>query len=137
MAVWDAVAPEDEQSAATGAYARIWQAAEKIVYSRTLAEPATARTRLVGEFDPLEVRRLKERADADLSIGGAQLAGQAMAAGLVDELRLFLGPIVVGGGKPALPGGVHRRLELLDQRRFGGGVVYLRYRVPPAPPRSA
>ncbi|WP_034264679.1 dihydrofolate reductase family protein [Actinospica robiniae] len=129
MMVWDAVSGEDEQSPTTGEYARIWRAAEKIVFSRTLAAPASGNTRIAGEFDPLDVRRLKESAATDLSIGGAQLAGQAMAAGLVDELRLFLGPIVVGGGKPALPGGVHTQLELLDERRFSGGVVYLRYRV--------
>jgi dihydrofolate reductase len=129
MAVWESVSGEDEQSPTTGEYARIWRAAEKVVFSRTLAAPASTRTRIVGEFDPFEVRRLKQEASADLGIGGAQLAGQAMAAGLVDELRLFLGPIVVGGGKPALPGGVHRRLELLDERRFAGGVVYLRYRM--------
>jgi dihydrofolate reductase len=129
MAVWDAVPDKDEQSPTTGEYARIWRAAEKIVFSRTLAEPATGNTRIVGEFDSFDVRRLKESAATDLSIGGAELAGQAMAAGLVDELRLFLGPIVVGGGKPALPSGVHTRLELLAERRFTGGVVYLRYRV--------
>lgn len=131
MAAWDDVSAEDEQSPTTGEFARIWRAAEKIVFSRTLASPATARTRIVGEFDPFDVRRLKESAQADLSIGGAQLAGQALAAGLVDELRLFLGPIVVGGGKPALPSGVHTHLELVDSRRFGGGVVYLRYKVGP------
>jgi dihydrofolate reductase len=136
MAVWDAVSAEDEQSPTTGEYAGIWQAAEKLVFSRTLTATASARTRIVGEFDPFEVRRLKESASADLSIGGAQLAGQAMAAGLVDELRLFLGPIVVGGGKPALPSGVHTQLELVDERRFGGGVVYLRYRMGERPARK-
>ncbi|MBR7834725.1 dihydrofolate reductase family protein [Actinospica durhamensis] len=128
MAIWESVT-DDEQAAVTSDFARIWRAAEKIVYSRSLAEPATSRTRIVGEFDPFEVRRLKESATADLSIGGAQLAGQALAAGLVDELRLFLGPVIVGGGKPALPGGVHTRLELLGERPFRGGVTYLRYRV--------
>jgi dihydrofolate reductase len=129
MAVWDAVPDEDQQASVTSEYARIWRAAEKLVYSRTLAGPTTARTRVVGEFDPLEVRRIKESAEADLGIGGAQLAGQAIAAGLVDELRLFLGPIIVGGGKPALPSGIHTGLELIGERPFRSGVTYLRYRV--------
>ena len=128
MAIWESVT-DDEQAAVTSDFARIWRAAEKIVYSRSLAEPVTSRTRILGEFDPFEVRRLKESAATDLSIGGAQLAGQAIAAGLVDELRLFLGPVIVGGGKPALPSGVHTRLELLGERPFRGGVTYLRYRV--------
>lgn len=129
MVVWESVPTDSDQSAVTGDFAGIWRAADKIVYSRTLAGPVSARTRVVSEFDPFEVRRLKQDAETDLSIGGAELAGQAMAAGLVDEVRLFLGPILVGGGKPALPDGVHARLELIGERPFRSGVVYLRYRV--------
>ena len=104
-------------------FAQIWRAADKVVYSRTLAEPSTARTRIEREFDPEAVRRM----DGQLSIGGAELAGQAIRAGLVDELRLFVSPVVVGGGTAALPD-VRWDLELLEERRFGNGVVYLRYR---------
>ena len=107
-------------------YAEIWQAAEKVVYSRTLETVASARTRLEREFDPAAVRDLKDAAERDVSVGGPELAAVALRAGIVDECHLFLHPVTVGGGKPALPGGV--RLELLDQRRFAGGVVYLRYR---------
>jgi dihydrofolate reductase len=110
-------------------YAEIWQAAEKVVYSRTLPTVSSARTRLDREFDHDAVRRLKESSRADISVGGAELAGQAIAAGLVDEILLLLGPILVGGGKAALPADVCVRLELLDERRFAGGVVFLRYAV--------
>ncbi len=110
-------------------YAEIWRAAEKIVYSRTLQTVASERTRIEREFDAAAIRRLKESSRSDISIGGAELAGQAIAEGLVDECHLFLGPVLVGGGKRALPDGVHVQLELLDERRFGSGVVYLHYRV--------
>lgn len=110
-------------------YAAIWQAAEKVVYSRTLQEVASARTRIEREFDPEAVRALKAAAPADLSIGGPELAGQALRAGLVDECHLFLSPIAVGGGTPALPVGLRVPLELLGERRFGNGVVHLHYRV--------
>lgn len=110
-------------------YAQIWQAAEKVVYSRTLEAVTSAKTRLEREFDHAAVRKLKETAAADVSIGGAELAGEAIAAGLVDECHLLLSPILVGGGKAALPDDVHVRLELLDERRFTGGVVSLRYAV--------
>jgi len=108
-------------------YQQIWQAAEKIVYSRTRDAAASARTRIEREFDPEAVRALKASADRDISVGGPELAGQAIAAGLVDEISLFLNPIVVGGGTPALPDGVRVPLELLEERRFGNGVVYVRY----------
>ncbi len=131
MAVWETMTGA-EQGPLTGEFAGIWQGAEKIVYSRTLTEPASARTRIAGEFDPSAVARLKQSAPTDLSIGGAELAGQALAAGLVDELRLFLCPILVGGGKRFLPEGVHTRVELLGERPFRNGVTYLRYRLSPA-----
>jgi dihydrofolate reductase len=109
-------------------YARIWRAADKVVYSTTLEEPASARTRIERMFDADAVRRLKAGAERDIGIGGAGLAGQAIAAGLVDEYHLWLVPEVVGGGTRALPDGVRLSLELLDERRFGNGTVYLRYR---------
>ena len=109
-------------------YAEIWQAADKVVYSRTLEAPSSARTRIEREFDPDAIRQLKADADSDLSVGGPELAAHALEAGLVDELYLFLAPILVGGGKRALPDGVQAKLELLDERGFAGGMVYLRYR---------
>jgi len=110
-------------------YAEVWRNADKIVYSRTLPSVASARTRLEREFDPDAVRRLKEEADRDLSIAGPALAAHALAAGLVDEVHLLLSPHVVGGGTRAFPDGVRLPLELVDERRFGNGTVYLRYRV--------
>ena len=109
-------------------YAEIWRAADKVVYSRSLEEVSSARTRIERTFDPDEVRRMKESSARDISVGGPELAGQAIRAGLVDEIGLFLSPVVVGGGTRALPDDVRRGLELLDERRFGNGVVYLRYR---------
>jgi dihydrofolate reductase len=109
-------------------YAKIWQSAEKIVYSRTLRAVSTSRTRIEPEFDAESVRRLKAEAAGDLSIGGPELAAQAIAAGLIDEYQLFLVPVVVGGGKRALPDGVRVDLELLDERRFANGTVFLHYR---------
>jgi dihydrofolate reductase len=110
-------------------YAEVWRNADKIVYSRTLPSVSSARTRLEREFDPDAVRRLKEEAGRDLSIAGPGLAAHALAAGLVDEVHLLLSPHVVGGGTRVFPDGVHLPLELVDERRFGNGTVYLRYRV--------
>jgi dihydrofolate reductase len=109
-------------------YAEIWQAAEKIVYSRTLETVSSARTRIERDFDPVAVRELKASAERDLSVGGPHLAGQAIEEGLVDECHLFVVPTVVGGGNPAFPISVHLRLELLDEHRFRNGVVHLHYR---------
>ena len=108
-------------------YAEIWRAADKVVYSRTLAEPSSGRTRIEPEFDPEAVRRLKADSPGDLGVGGPELAAQAIAAGLVDEYHLFLVPVVVGGGKRALPEGVRLDLELRAERRFADGTVYLQY----------
>jgi dihydrofolate reductase len=108
-------------------FAQIWQAADKIVYSKTLETVSSARTRLEREFDPEAVRQLKASAVRDISVGGPDLAAQAIKAGLVDEFRLLLTPIVVGGGTQSLPDGVRLELELLDERRFGNGVVHLHY----------
>jgi dihydrofolate reductase len=129
MVYWETVDAGPEQPRVIRDYAEIWRAAEKIVFSRTLRAPSSARTRIESEFDPDGIRRLKESSDRDIGIGGAELAGRALAADLVDECHLFLGPIVVGGGKRALPDDVRRELELLHERRFASGVVHLHYRV--------
>ena len=129
MSYWETVSTGPDQRPVSRAYAEIWRAADKIVYSGTLETVSSARTRLEREFEPDGIRRLVETTGADVTVGGAELAGEAMRAGLVDECHLLLAPIVVGGGKRALPDGVLARLELLDERRFAGGVVYLRYRV--------
>jgi dihydrofolate reductase len=109
-------------------YATIWQAADKIVYSRMLESPTSARTRIERSFDPEAVRQLKATAGSDITVGGSDLAAQAFKAGLVDECHLFVAPIMVGGGKQSLPDGVRLQLELLDERRFGNGMVHLHYR---------
>jgi dihydrofolate reductase len=127
MVFWETATSEADEPPVFYDYAEIWQAAEKIVYSRTLQTASSARTRIEREFDRDAVRRLKESAAADISVGGAELAGQAIGAGLVDECHLFLFPIVIGGGKRALPEDVRAQLELLDERRFGNGVVHLHY----------
>ena len=132
MTYWETANIDGDEGDPGIDYARIWQRAEKIVYSRTLPAPTTARTLLERTFDPAAVRQLKESSTSDLSIGGADLAGQALAAGLVDECHVFLGPIAVGGGKPVFPLGVRVQLELLDEHRFRGGTVCLRYAVLPA-----
>ena len=109
-------------------FAEIWQAADKIVYSRTLEAVSTARTRIERNFDPEAVRKMKASAGRDMIVGGADLAARAFEAGLVDECHLFIAPIVVGGGKRSLPDGVRVKFELLDEGRFEGGMVYLHYR---------
>ena len=129
MVFWETMGTGDDELAETRDYARIWRAAEKIVYSRTLQAPSSARTRILRDFDPAAIRRLKESSSRDITIGGADLAGQAIESGLVDECHLFLCPVIVGGGKRALPDGVHANLELMAERRFGGGVVHLHYRI--------
>jgi dihydrofolate reductase len=107
----------------------MWQAANKIVYSRTLQTVSTRKTELERNFDPAAIRRLKESLEHDLLIGGPELAAHAFRAGLIDECHLFIIPIIVGGGKRCLPGDVRLELELLEERRFGTGVVYLGYRI--------
>jgi dihydrofolate reductase len=130
MAVWDTMAVDDEPPALRD-FAEIWRAADKVVYSRTLAGVSSARTRIEHEFDPGAVREMKERSSHDITVGGPELAAHAIRAGLVDELQLFLAPVVVGGGTSALRSGPRLRLDLLDERRFGNGTVYLRYAVLP------
>ncbi len=126
MSFWETLDASDEPPVMRD-YAEIWRAADKVVYSRTLEAASTRRTRLERNFDPAVVRRLKEEADRDLSVGGAELAATALMAGLVDEVHLFLSPVVVGGGKRALPDGVAIDLKLLDEHRFAGGVVHVHY----------
>jgi dihydrofolate reductase len=126
MAYWESPANTVDGPAVVQEYGEIWRAADKVVYSRTLEAVATARTSIEREFDPAAVRRLKETTSGDLGIGGAELAARAIEAGLVDEYQLFLVPVVVGAGKRVLPD-VRLSLELLDERRFGNGTVYLRY----------
>jgi dihydrofolate reductase len=128
MVFWEAVDPDGDRSAVAREFAAIWQAAEKVVYSRTLETVSSARTRIERELDPDAIERMKQSSGSDISIGGAELAGQAIAAGLVDEMQLLLVPVLVGGGKRALPNDVRARLELLDERRFQSGAVFLRYR---------
>jgi dihydrofolate reductase len=112
-------------------FAELWWAADKIVYSRTLESVASERTRIEREFEPETVRQMKAATERDISVGGPELAGQALAAGLVDECHLFLAPVMMGGGTRALPDGVRLQMELLDERQFGSGVVHLHYRVVP------
>jgi dihydrofolate reductase len=119
------------QSDLMGDFARVWQAANKIVFSTTLHEVSTAKTQLERTFDADAIRDLKASAVEDLTVGGANLAAQAFRAAIVDECHLFIHPVVVGGGKPSLPRGMRAQLELLEDRRFGNGVVYVRYRVAP------
>jgi dihydrofolate reductase len=126
MAYWE-TGPGDSDPDHIREYGEIWRSADKIVYSSTLQQVSTARTRIERAFDPEAVRELKATNVRDISIGGAELAGQAIKAGLIDEYHLFLTPVVVGGGKPYLPDGVRVSLELLDEHRFGNGVVHLHY----------
>ena len=128
MAVWETM-PVDDEPAVMRDYAEIWRAADKVVYSTTLDAARTPRTRIERTFDADAVRKLKAAAGSDISIGGADLGGQALQAGLVDELHYFATPVVVGGGNPWLPDGLRVDLDLVDERRFGSGVVHLHYRV--------
>jgi dihydrofolate reductase len=128
MAVWETDAALAASSEQTGDFAAVWQAADKIVYSRTLENVSTRRTTIERDFDPEAVRSMKATAESDLTVGGPELAAHALRAGLVDEYHLFVAPAVVGGGKRALPEGIRLPLELLSERRFDGGMIYLRYR---------
>jgi dihydrofolate reductase len=127
MAYWETAHTLADQRPVIQEYADIWRAADKVVYSRTLETVSSARTRIERDFDPEAVRQMKTRAGPDISVGGPELAAQAIKAGLVDEYHLFLLPIMVGGGKRSLPDDVRVELELLNERRFANGVVYLHY----------
>jgi len=129
MAVWETDPAVAARSELTSDFADVWQAANKVVYSTTLHEVSTAKTQLERTFDPNAIRDLKASAATDLTVGGANLAAQAFKAGLVDECQLFICPVFVGAGKPSLPRDMRAELELLDERRFSSGVVYVRYRV--------
>jgi dihydrofolate reductase len=129
MAGWETAHTRVDQPPFMLDFAKIWQAADKIVYSKTLETVSTTRTRIERAFDPEAVRRMKASAKSDLAVGGPDLAAQAIKAGLVDEIHLFVAPIVVGGGKQSLPNDALLKLELLDEGRFGNGMVYLRYRI--------
>ncbi len=136
MAVWETNPAIAEQSELTADFARAWLAANKVVYSTTLAAVPTATTRLERHFYPDAVQELKAEAASNLTIGGANLAARAFEAGLVDECQLFVWPMILGGGKPALPAGIRANLELLDEHRFDNGVMHLRYSVSTCPHRD-
>jgi dihydrofolate reductase len=129
MVAWESPAIAEAQPSYIHDYHEIWRAADKVVYSTTLERASSARTRIERDFDPDTVRRMKTEAEHDLSIGGPELAARALRAGLVDELRFIVAPVVVGTGTPALPSDAPARLDLLDEGRFGNGMVHLRYRM--------
>ena len=129
MAVWETMGAEPGLPAAEADFAEMWRGLDKVVYSTTLDDVWTSRTRLERTFDPAAVGRLKEGSARDLSISGPGLAQHAFRAGLVDEVHLFTCPVIVGGGKPGLPGDVRLDLDLVDEHRFGNGVVHLHHRV--------
>ena len=129
MVFWETALAQPNQPPVVLDYAKLWQAADKVVYSTTLETVSSARTRIERTFDANSVRAMKDAADRDLSIGGPALAAHAFRAGLVDEVRLFVSPLIIGGGTPLLPDRLRLNLQLLDERRFDNGVVYLRYGV--------
>jgi dihydrofolate reductase len=128
MVYWETAHTLADQPPFVQDFAEIWQGADKIVYSNTLETVSSARTRIERDFDPEAVRQLKASAERDISVGGPDLAAQAIEAGLVDEYHVFVSPIVLGSGKQSLPDNVRLKLELLDERRFGNGMVHLHYR---------
>jgi dihydrofolate reductase len=128
LAYWDDPPALDEQPSFVQEFAQIWRAADKVVYSRTLETARTARTRIERDFDAEAIRQLKAQSDHDVTVGGPDLAAQAIRAGLVDDYQLFVVPVVVGGGKQALPRDCRIELELVDERRFRNGTVFLHYR---------
>lgn len=125
MVAWETVQSTDPVAQE---FAELWRAADKVVYSTTLRWPSSERTRIEPHFEPNVVRQLTAAAERDVTVGGPGLAAYALRAGLVDDVHLFLNPVVVGGGTPALPDGVRLPLELVDEHRFGSGVVHLHYR---------
>jgi dihydrofolate reductase len=128
MVYWESAHTLADQPPFIQDFAQIWQAADKIAYSKTLDTVSSARTRIERDFNPEAVRQMKAQAGRDISVGGPELAAQAFRAGLVDECHLFVAPIVVGGGKQSLPNNVRLKFELLDEGRFGNGMVHLHYR---------
>ena len=130
MAVWETDPALAAQSELMADFAQVWQSADKVVYSTTLDAVSTGKSRLERCFDPDAIRRMKANTNRDLTVGGAILAAHAFRAGLVDECHLFIHPVVLGRGKPSLPGEPRIKLDLLDERRFVNGVVYVGYRIP-------
>ncbi len=128
MVYWETAHTLADQGPVEREYTELWQAADKVVYSRTLGTVGSARTRIERHFDPDAVRQMKAVSERDITVGGSNLAAQAIRAGLVDECHLFVAPILVGGGTHAFPDDVHLPLELVDERRFGNGMVHLHYR---------
>jgi dihydrofolate reductase len=128
MVYWENAQSAIEHTPVLREFALIWKAADKIVFSRALESVASRKTRIESNFDPEHIRRLKEQTGGDMSIGGASLASAAIRIGLVDEWHLFVVPVIVGGGRRALPDRFNQKLELLDERRFGNGTVFLHYR---------
>ena len=129
MRYWETAHADKSQPPYILDYAQIWQSADKVVYSRTLRAPSTARTRIEREFTPAVIREMKAAADRDISIGGPHLAAEALTAGLVDEMHVYLVPYVAGGGTQFLPDGLRLPLDLLDERRFASGAVHLRFSI--------
>ena len=129
MAVWETDSALAEESEIQAAFAAAWQDSDKVVFSTTLREPVTKRTRIASAFDEAEMRALKEASSADLLVGGPGLAAHALRAGLVDEIQLVVSPVAVGSGKPAFPTDLRLDLELVGERRFGNGAVQMAYRV--------
>jgi dihydrofolate reductase len=129
MSFWESAPSGEAEPSVFTDYAEVWKSADKIVFSRTLSEVHTGRTTLRTSFEPAEISQLKETRSPDISIGGPNLAAEALRAGLVDQVRLFLHPISIGSGKPALPIDIRVHLDLVEEHRFGGGVVYLAYTV--------
>ncbi len=129
MVAWETPHTFADQPPFIRDFAKIWQAADKVVYSRTLHTVSSTRTRLEADFDPQAVRQMKAQADRDMTVGGPDLAAQAINSQVVDELHLFIAPIVVGGGKRSFPSKVRLKLELVGERRFGDGMVHLHYRI--------
>jgi dihydrofolate reductase len=134
MVYWETAHTLADQLPVELDYATVWRAADKVVYSTTLESVSSERTRVERRFDPDAIRRMKASAERDLTVGGAELAGHALRAGLVDECHLFISPVVVGGGTPAMPDGLRQRLDLLHERRFSNDMVYLHYRTAEALP---
>ena len=128
MLVWETMELAGQPSYVQD-FGGIWKAADKIVYSTTLEKVSSARTRIERDFDPAAVRRMKATAKGDIEIGGPELAGQAISAGLVDELHLLIAPVIIGGGTRLFSDGLRAKLDLVDERRFGSGTIYLHYRV--------
>jgi dihydrofolate reductase len=129
MVYWETAEGVGDQSPVESEYTEIWRAADKIVYSNSLETVSSARTGIERSFDPDAIRSMKASRDSDITVGGAELAAQAFESGLIDECQLFLTPVIVGGGKPALPSNVRLELNLLGERRFNNGVVFLHYGV--------